>query len=223
MNNLPSIRQTILQKPVRGIYPEEIIKIKTGIDIWVEESKKLKTSKNTEFISYRDKLLIDFLYHTGIRISDVVGRPYTKYRKDGTIIFPWEGIKFSDINWQKGILRFVIHKRSRKNLFIHEIVLDKSMLYDLMQYKQRYTFEDNDIMFKMTLQNFDKSLKKYSKYVGMEYLSAHKYRHGMAIKDLEEEKPDFLTAFRLGHSSVDVTNSTYRRMNTDYERKMRGY
>lgn len=223
MNNLPTVRQTILNKPVKGIKPDEIVRLKSGIDKWVEESRNLKISKNIEFIAYRDKLLVDFLFDTGIRISDVVGRPYKKFRKDGTMIFPWEGIKFSDIDWQKGLLRFVIHKRSRKNLFIHEISMGKSILYDLMQYKQRYAFRDEDIMFKMTLQNVDKNLKKYCKYAGIEYFSAHKFRHGMAIKDLDEEKPDFLTAFRLGHSSVDVTNATYRRMNSDYERKMRGY
>jgi site-specific recombinase XerC len=104
MSNLPSIKQefgvSVLQKPVEGITPDEITNLKKGIEIWRNNSRMDKVSKNLDFIADRDKLLIDFLFHTGIRISDVVGRPYEKHRKDGTLIFPWEGIKFRDINWQ---------------------------------------------------------------------------------------------------------------------------
>ncbi len=227
MTNLPAIKQefgvSVLQKPVEGYDQENIVKLKQGIDIWRDNCRTNKVSKNVDFIADRDKLLIDFLFHTGIRISDVVGRPYEKHRKDGTLIFPWEGIKFRDINWQTQYLQFVVHKRSRKTLFINKIILSKPMLYDLQVFKQKYMFKDEDIIFKMTLQNFDQNLKKYCELAGIPYLSAHKFRHGMAMQDLGEEKPDFLTAFRLAHSSTAVTNNIYRRMNVEYERQFRGY
>lgn len=228
MSSLPSIKQdfgvSVLQSPVVGISPEEIEKLKRGIDIWAKKSKENKVSKNTEFISDRDKLLVDFLFHTGIRISDVVGRPYEKYRKDGTIIMPWDGIKFKNINWNTQYLQFVIHKRTTaKKIFVHQIILSKEILYGLQMFKQKYAFGDDDVIFKMTLQNFDQNLKKYCELAGIKYYTAHKFRHGCAIQDLKDQKPDFLTAFRLGHSSTAVTNSTYRRMTPEWERQMRGY
>jgi integrase len=227
MSNLPAIKQefsvSVLQKPVEGINTDEILRLKEGIKKWGEQSKSNKVSKNIDFIVDRDTLLVDFLFHTGIRISDVVGRPYEKHRKDGTLIFPWEGIKFRDINWQTQYLQFVVHKRSRKNLFVHKIILSKPILYDIMNFKQKYMFKDDDVIFEMTLQNFDQNLKKYCELAGIKYYSAHKFRHGMAIQDLSEQKPDFLTAFRLAHSSTAVTNNIYRRMNAEYERQFRGY
>jgi len=78
-----------------------------------------------------------------------------------------------------------------------------------------------DRLFDVTRSTVDSNLEKYCKLAGLKKFSAHKFRHGCAMKDLNEGIPDFVTSFRLAHSSTTVTNDTYRRMSADIERKLR--
>jgi len=41
------------------------------------------------------------------------------------------------------------------------------------------------------------------------------------MKDLRDGQPDFVTSYRLAHSSTSVTNAVYRRMDQNIERAYR--
>jgi len=193
----------ILKKPVVAISEDEKNAIKATIDTWAAQAKAQKVNKPTRYIAERDKLLVEWLYNTGMRISDALA------------------IKYRDIEMIKEEVSFIVKKRSKKQPFILTISLDKSILFEVQRFKDTFLLKPEDKLFRVTRQTFDDNLAKYCKIAGIRKYSAHKMRHGMAMKDLREGQPDFVTAYRLGHSSTSVTNAIYRRMNQDIERAFR--
>jgi len=61
-----------LRKPVIAIKESEKDQIKKAIDTWGEQAKEAKSHKSVDFIVERDKLLIEWLFNTGMRISDAL-------------------------------------------------------------------------------------------------------------------------------------------------------
>lgn len=194
---------TILKKPVIGISEDDKNLLKVAVEKWAKNAKSLKIHKPIELIAERDKLLIEWLFNTGMRISDALL------------------VKFRDINPQNEDVTFLIKKRSKVKPFIHTISLDKSLLFEVNRFKERFLFKPDERLFQISRSTFDDNLAKYCTIVGLRKYSAHKFRHGCAMKDLAAGLPDFVTAFRLGHSSTSVTNSTYRRMSVNIERTFR--
>lgn len=194
---------TILKKPVVAISEDEKNSIKAAIDQWATQAKAQKVNKPAKYIAERDKLLAEWLYNTGMRISDALT------------------IKYRDIDMTKEEVTFIVKKRSKKQPYILTISLDKSILFQVQRFKEMFLLKPEDKLFRVTRQTFDDNLAKYCKIAGLKKFSAHKFRHGCAMKDLREGQPDFVTAYRLGHSSTSVTNEIYRRMNQDIERAFR--
>ncbi len=193
----------ILRKPVIAIKESEKDQIKKAIDTWGRLAKEAKSHKPASYIVERDKLLVEWLFNTGMRISDALS------------------IKFRDVNMRTEGVNFVVKKRSRTKPFIHGISLDKSILFEVQRFKDNFLLKDDELVFNLSRSTVDSNLKKYCQIAGLPKYSAHKYRHGCAMKDLEEGLPDFITSFRLAHSSTTITNSTYRRMTPEIERKFR--
>lgn len=198
-----SNKTTINQKPVVAISEDDKNRLKLAIDKWALQAIGQKVHHPAKFIAERDKLLVEWLFNTGMRISDALA------------------IKYRDINMPREEVTFIVKKRSRKKPFIHTITLDKSILFEVQRFKEMYLLKPEDLIFKLTRSTFDDNLKKYCQIAGLPKYSAHKFRHGCAMKDLADGQPDFVTAFRLAHSSTEVTNSTYRRMSPDIERAFR--
>lgn len=194
---------TILKKPVVAISEDEKNAIKAAIDKWAAQAKAEKVNKPTRYIAERDKLLVEWLYNTGMRISDALT------------------IKYRDIDMTKEEVTFIVKKRSKKQPFILTISMDKSILFEVQRFKEMFLIKPEGKLFRITRQTFDDNLAKYCKIAGLKKFSGHKFRHGCAMKDLREGQPDFVTAYRLGHSSTSVTNDIYRRMNQDIERAFR--
>lgn len=194
---------SILKKPVIAISEDEKNKLKEAIDTWAKEAKEKKVHKPIEFIAERDKQLIEWLFNTGMRISDALL------------------IKFRDINIHKEEVVFLVKKRSKHKPFFHTISLDKTILFETQRFKERFLLNPEDRLFNVSRSTFDTNLEKYCKIAGMCKYSAHKFRHGCAMKDLQEGIPDFVTSFRLAHSNTTVTNAVYRRMSPDIERAFR--
>lgn len=194
---------SILKKPVIGISEDDKNLLKSSVDKWAKNAKDLKIHKPVIFIAERDKLLIEWLFNTGMRISDALA------------------IKYRDINMQKEEVTFIVKKRSKKQPFLHTISLDKSILFEVQRFKEMFLLKPEDRIFQISRSTFDDNLAKYCELAGLQKYSAHKFRHGCAMKDLREGQPDFVTAYRLAHSSTEVTNAVYRRMDQNIERTFR--
>ncbi len=194
---------SILKKPVIGISEDDKNQLKLSVDKWANNAKYLKIHKPIKLIAERDKLLIEWLFNTGMRISDALA------------------IKYRDINMQKEEVTFIVKKRSKKQPYLHTISLDKSILFEVQRFKDMFLIRPEDKIFQISRSTFDDNLAKYCELAELRKYSAHKFRHGCAMKDLREGQPDFVTAYRLAHSSTTVTNSVYRRMSPDIERAFR--
>lgn len=194
---------TILKKPVIGISEYDKNLLKLSVNKWSNNAKEMKVHKPVKLIAERDKLLIEWLFNTGMRISDALA------------------IKYRDIDIQKEEVTFIVNKRSRLKPFLHTISLDKSILFEVNRFKDMFLLKPEDRIFQISRSTFDDNLAKYCELAGLQKYSAHKFRHGCAMKDLREGQPDFVTAYRLAHSSTSVTNSVYRRMDQNIERAFR--
>ncbi len=225
MNTLIPYSQdiSILKPPVKYLTEEEKDLLKSAVDKWSQQSTLKKLKKNIQFISARDKLFIEWVWNTGMRVSDALS------------------IKFSDIDQQREQVSFIIKKRSKDRPFYHTITLDKSILFEVQRFKEMFVLKSEDLMFGITRQTMDANINRYGYLAGFplrekivkvrkdsketeiaySYCNIHMLRHGRAMKDLTEGLPDFITAYRLGHSNTTVTNSIYRRVNVDVERAFR--
>ena len=193
---------TALLSPVDHVTPEQKEKLIVAARLWGESAP---STERTDYIVARDSLLIEWLWHTGMRVSDALK------------------IRFDDINTDTETVRFIVSKRSRKVPFVHEITLSKAMMFEAMKYRDRWQIVHSKFggrLFPVTRQNVNKQLKKYCIIAHTPIVSAHLFRHGCAMNMLSQGVPSVEIAFRLAHSSTQVTESVYARMNTGIERKM---
>lgn len=191
-----------LAAPVDHITPEEKDALISAVQLWRESAPR---TERTNYIAARDILLIRWLWHTGMRVSDAIK------------------IRIDDINNDTETVRFIVSKRSRKVPFVHEIMLSKAMMFEVMKYRDRWQIvlkEHGGRLFPITRQNVNKRLKAYCLSGGLPPTSAHKFRHGCAMNMLNQGVPSVEMSFRLAHSSTQVTESVYARMNVGIERKM---
>lgn len=193
---------TALLSPVDHVTPEQKEELLGAVKFWWEGAPR---TERTDYIAARDILLIRWLWHTGMRVSDALA------------------IRFDDINTNTETVRFIVSKRSRKTPFVHEITLSKAMMFEVMKYRDRWQIvlnESGGRLFPITRQNVNKRLNVYCIIARIPSVSAHKFRHGCAMNLLNQGVPPVEIAFRLAHSSTQVTESVYARMNTDIERRM---
>jgi integrase len=146
MNSLyPMGKQSvaILKKPVVAISEDEKNAIKAAIDQWATKAKAMKVNKPTRFIAERDKLLAEWLYNTGMRISDALT------------------IKYRDIDMTKEEVTFIVKKRSKKQPFILTISMDKSILFEVQRFKEMFLLKPEDKLFRISRQTFDDNLPNF--------------------------------------------------------------
>ena len=193
---------TTLLSPVDHVTPEQKDALIDAVRSWRDSAPR---TERTEYIADRDILLIRWLWHTGMRISDALA------------------VRYEDINHNSETVRFIVSKRSRAAPFVHTITLSKAMMFEVMKFRDRWQIVIDRFggrLFPITRQNVDKRLLKYCLIANIPPMSAHKFRHGCAMNLLNQGVPPVEIAFRLAHSSTQVTESVYARMNTDIERKM---
>jgi integrase len=107
----------MLKKPVEYITLQEAESIKKACDTVFEKSSH---SENDEWIRDRDKMLLQMMWTTGARISDVLS------------------IKDNNINFANRTVTFIVKKRKDKqaknNEYWHTISIDMDTLSELMAY-----------------------------------------------------------------------------------------
>lgn len=198
----PLTTSASLAAPVEHITQEQKDDLIGAVKLWWEAAPR---TERTDYIAARDLLLIEWLWHTGMRVSDAIR------------------IRIDDINNDTETVRFIVSKRSREVPFVHEITLSKAMMFEVMKYWGRWQIvlaEHGSKLFPITRQNVNRRIKAYYEVGGLPPTSAHKFRHGCAMNMLNQGVPSVEIAFRLAHSSTQVTESVYARMNVGIERRM---
>lgn len=203
-------KNMVLAEPVDHIELHEVQALIRACDIAYENSKQ---TDNYRWIRDRDKLLLQMLWTTGARISDVLS------------------LETSKINFKENSITFLVHKRRSKKKqtggeFWHTISLDLRTLAEIMDYIQ--TWSVKGLLFSstrtkqkiLTRQAINKRLNELAALVHLRHIHPHMFRHGLAMHLQAQGVPAEVIAYRLAHSSTAITLQTYARMNLTQEKSI---
>lgn len=155
----------------------------------------LEAPNVNDVIELRDKAMIEVLYATGLRVSELVQ------------------LTFNDLNLNQGVIR-IIGKGDKERL----VPLGEEALYWLQHYLKagRYALlkaKQSDVIFpsrlgqKMTRQTFWHRIKAYAikAEIELSHLSPHVLRHAFATHLLNHGADLRVVQMLLGHSSLSTT------------------
>ncbi len=128
----------------------------------------------------RDKLIIEFLFYTGVRVSELVG------------------IKKEDILWEEGLIR--VYGKGGKERFVP---LPRFLLESLRKYSNKVKGER---LFPLSTRQVERIVKKVAEKSGIKKrVTPHVLRHSLATTLLSRGVDIRYIQELLGHSSLSVT------------------
>ncbi|TXK83519.1 site-specific tyrosine recombinase XerD [Paenibacillus sp. N3.4] len=162
----------------------------------VQDVEKLLEAPQTELVSGgRDKAMLELLYATGIRVSELIS------------------LNVSDVNLQMGFIRCIGKADKERNIPISSIATRC-----LTTYIQTYRFKllkktaDEEALFighlgtRMTRQGFWKILKRYAQVINIQSdITPHALRHSFAAHLIENGADLRSVQEMLGHSDISTT------------------
>ena len=153
------------------------------------------------YIADRDQMIMRIMYECGTRVSSTLLMNIDSVsRRDDTIVF---------------------EQQKKRVHTMHKVSITPELRDAIMEYMMRHALTINKncgLLFGIKRKAFDLRLRKYAKEAGIPPVSAHAFRHGCAMNLLRAGVPINVISFRLGHSNVNVTASTYANMTSDIER-----
>jgi len=200
----------LLKEQVDHIELFEVEALKRACDIAYENSKQ---TENYRWIRDRDKLLLQMLWTTGGRVTDVLGMSVDRLSfKDRTI-------------------KFLVHKRKSHKVrtggeYWHTVNIDMETLTEIMDYVQVWSIKG--VLFprkmgtnnQLTRQAINKRLNELGALIGLRHVGPHMFRHGLAMFLQAQGVPAEAIAHQLAHSSTDITLKTYARMSAGQVRNI---
>ena len=200
----------LLKEQVDYIELYEVDSLKRACDIVFEQGKQTEID---EWIRDRDKLLLQMLWSTGARVTDVLDM----------VVY---NIKFGESS-----IQFIVHKRkstkaSTGGEFWHTIPIDSQTLGEIMDYIQKWSVKKylfparKGSLKRLTRQAVNKKLNILTEAVGIRHIHPHMFRHGLAKFLIGQGMPVEHIARHLAHSSTAITLKTYARIGLKEEQGM---
>lgn len=161
----------------------------------VDFNKLLKSLDLTLYAEYRDYVIIQMIYDTGMRIGELLSLTDTDILLDKKAIY----------------IRAEISKGKKDRYVFFGISLQK-ILRRWLNYKDRYF--NTDLVFPsvngnlLGVTNFEKNMKKYSNRANVK-VTAHQLRNNFGRRYLLSGGDIFTLSKILGHSSVNITQQYY--------------
>ena len=187
------IEKIVKNNPTDGLYMPKVKKSLPNI-MSVEDVTKLLDIKLDDHFSYRNKAMLELMYATGLRVSELVE------------------LKLNDIDFSDDIIR-IMGKGSKERIIpIGDIALE--YLEEYINNHRSLMLKGNscDYVFlnnhgkKMTRQGFFKIIKKIAKDVGINSeISPHTLRHSFASHLLKYGADLRTIQELLGHSDISTT------------------
>jgi len=135
----------------------------------------------------RDRLIINLLWHSGIRVSELVS------------------IKYSDIDFYSHTLNIqtLKQKRGKEKKIYRSIPLQGDILNEL----GNYTFKNEDCLFPITRREIWYLVKRYCRKAGIDPKRSHPhvFRHSFAVNAILQGVAPGTLAGWLGHVSLAST------------------
>ena len=187
------IEKVIKDNPTDGLYMPKVKKSLHNI-MSVEDVTKLLDIKLDDHFSYRNKAMLELMYATGLRVSELVE------------------LKLNDIDFSDDIIR-IMGKGSKERIipmgdfaktYLEEYIYNHRNLM-LKGNNCEYIFLNNHGK-KMTRQGFFKIIKKLASDVGISTeISPHTLRHSFASHLLKYGADLRTIQELLGHSDISTT------------------
>ena len=187
------IEKVIKDNPTDGLYMPKVKKSLPNI-MSVEDVTKLLDIKLDDHFSYRNKAMLELMYATGLRVSELVE------------------LKFNDIDFSDDIVR-IMGKGSKERIipmgdfaktYLEEYIYNHRNLM-LKGNNCEYIFLNNHGK-KMTRQGFFKIIKKLANNIGISTeISPHTLRHSFASHLLKYGADLRTIQELLGHSDISTT------------------
>ncbi len=153
--------------------------------------KLLKSVEVVDHFSARDQIIIEILYTTGIRISELIN------------------IEINDVDLTEQFIK--VEGKGKKERFVPFDVQTKKLLTTyLFTYRPQFGQTSSWLIVnqhsrQLTRQGCDKILKKYGKKIGIENLSPHMLRHSVATHLLNNGMDLKFVQELLGHENITTT------------------
>lgn len=199
LSSLRSFCQYLLQKGVRKDDPMRLLqnpKLPQSLpkSITEEQVDALLNEPNVENpIELRDKAMLEVLYATGLRVSELVG------------------LRMGQLGMQQGVVRVTGKGNKERLVPLGEVALDWLTEY-LKKGRGQLLKNETDVLFPskrgvvMTRQTFWHRIKHYSKLCGINVeLSPHTLRHAFATHLLNHGADLRVVQMLLGHSDLSTT------------------
>ena len=187
------IEKIIKNDPTDGLYMPKVKKSLPNI-MSVEDVTKLLDIKLDDHFSYRNKAMLELMYATGLRVSELVE------------------LKLNDVDFSDDIVR-IMGKGSKERIipmgdfaktYLEEYIYNHRNLM-LKGNNSEYIFLNNHGK-KMTRQGFFKIIKKLASDVGISTeISPHTLRHSFASHLLKYGADLRTIQELLGHSDISTT------------------
>lgn len=153
----------------------------------------LEAPKMDTYKGIRDRAMIELMYATGLRVSELLN------------------VKFTDIDFRHAFLRVIGKGNKERNLPIGEYALYYVKIYYDHTYKSLNTKKSEYLFLnkngtRLSRQSFFMSIKDYAHQVGIEEeISPHTLRHSFATHLLEGGASLSVVQNLLGHENVGTT------------------
>lgn len=197
--SLRSLYRFLLQKhyiaedPTQNIHgfktEKKLPKILTSIEVEI----LLEQPKCIDFKGYRDCAMLELLYATGMRVSELIS------------------LRLSDLNLEVGYINCT-HRGISRVIPVYHVARDAIQAYLTHARAKLPEIQDQDILFlnlsgaKLTRQGFWKIIKYYAKRAGItKDITPHTLRHSFAIHLLENGADLRSIQEMLGHTDISST------------------
>lgn len=188
------IKQLITVNPSRGLVPDKSSHKLPEILTNKEVELLLEQPKCIDPKGYRDKAMLELLYATGIRVTELID------------------LNASDVNLEAGVIR--CHSRNKERYIpMYPAAIKALNDYMTLVRPQMIAAPDEQSLFvnvsgeRMSRQGFWKIVKYYQKKAGIEKdITPHTLRHSFAAHLLENGADIHAIQEMLGHADISSTH-----------------
>jgi len=157
---------------------------------------------NVIYFDPKDKLIIETLWKTGLRVGELIN------------------LTPADIDFDEGIISVVGKGYMRKRHRSRIVPVPKDLLMKLKRYIEEREIGESERIFPFTRQRIYQIVKRAGKLAGFPWIHPHTLRHSYAIHSIKRGMDLRVLQMILGHTSLSITAIYLQFRTEDLKREM---